>query len=412
MRSSGANQIQKIARRRCVKSTSRRAWTWAVVAAWIAWVGVGWCADCWSQDAADASNLGVGRQREVAVRQLERARATVEVARAAAARSKGELDQFLAAHFEFIRSRAGETLPEPRQPLPSTRPPKQVNQEAEQLNSQINELKLRRDDLLQRFTQAHPEVVDVENRLGELMLQLSSLEPDGADAESVTPGDVVDPSRPADAGSNRQSILLKQQQMAAEEYEQHVERWQASEEDLKTALDAEEWAAARLAAIQLPPASRPAIKTPDVINADPPVTGTAPAAQPPAVAMDDPSRQQGSQPLALAALLIALAVAALAAVRLARSSSDVYFENVDDLAAALALPVVGVITSTDNSVTASLSQSPATRWIRNATFACELLLAVIAFALVAYGVQNPGAMWHACTHPLESLSNIGRYLGN
>jgi hypothetical protein len=117
--------------------------------------------------------------------------------------------------------------------------------------------------------------------------------------------------------------------------------------------------------------------------------------------------------LALAALLIALAVAALAAVKLARSSSDVYFENVDDVAAALALPVVGVISPFDNAVSSSaLSQPPATRLVRHITLACELTLAVIAFALVAYGVQNPAALWHACTHPLESLGNIARFLAD
>ncbi len=343
---------------------------------------------------------------------MEHARAAVEVARAAAARSKQELDEFLAAHFEVMRSRAGESLPEPRQQSASKKPVSPVNQEAEQLNAQINALKLRRDELLQRFTQAHPEVLDVENRLGDLMLRLSSLQPGDTDAEALAPGDAVEDSEPADAGPNRQSIVLRQQQLAAEEYEQHVERWQAAEQDLKAALDVEERAAARLAAIESPPAPTPSISSIGIMNSEPAATEAAPVVQPTTAPMDSPSRQEGSQPLALAALLIALAVAALAAVRLARSSSDVYFENVDDVAAALALPVMGIITSTDSSTAASLSQPPAARWIRNATFACELLLAVIAFALVAYGVQNPGALWHACTHPWESLGNISRYLAN
>jgi hypothetical protein len=411
MQRSPVDRNQAIARRRGVRSTGLRAWTRVVVTAWIAWSGIACCMNCRTLDADDLTIVGVGRQREVAVRQLEQARAAVEVARSAAARSKQELDQFLAAHFEVMRSRSSEPLPEPkRRPSASTKPPQQANQEAERLNAQINELKLRRDDLLQRFTEAHPEVLDVENRLGDLMLRLSSIEPDGTDAESVTPGDFVDGSVPADAGLDRQSILLKQQQRAAEEYEQYVERWQAAEQDFKAALDVEERAAARLAAVQLPPA--PPMNAPGDVTSQPAATKAAPAVQPPAVAMDDTSRQQGSQPLALAALVIAVAVAALAAVRLARSSSDVYFENVDDVAAALALPVMGVITSTDNSATASSPHPPAARWIRNATFACELILAVIAFALVAYGVQKPGALWHACMHPLESLGNIGRYLAN
>ena len=117
--------------------------------------------------------------------------------------------------------------------------------------------------------------------------------------------------------------------------------------------------------------------------------------------------------MALAALLIALAVAALAAVKLARSSSDVYFESVDDVAAALALPIMGVISPFDNAAPSNaLPQSPATRLTRHVMLACELMLAVIAFALVAYGVQNPAALWLACTHPLESLGNIARCLAN
>lgn len=351
------------------------------------------------------------------MRQLERARAAVEVARSAAAKSKNELDQFLVAHFEYMRSRAAESLPEPRQPAPSAKRPTQTNREAEQLNAQINELKLHRDELLERYTNEHPEVADVESRLGDLMLRLSALEPAAESAESLAPGEVVDPSQPANPGPSQQSILLKQQQMAAEQYEQHVERWQAAEEDLKTALAAEERAVARLAAIKLapaPPSPTPAsAATPSVLTSEPSAAVAAPAPQRPAASTASEPRQQGSQPLALAALLIALAVAALAAVKLARSSSDVYFENVDDVAAALALPVVGVISAIDNVAPSMLLPQPADKRLsRHARLACELLLAVIAFALVAYGVQNPAALWHVCSHPLESLGNIARFLAD
>jgi hypothetical protein len=46
--------------------------------------------------------------------------------------------------------------------------------------------------------------------------------------------------------------------------------------------------------------------------------------------------------MALAALVLALAVAAVAAVRLARSSADPIFSSPDEVAAALAIPVVGI----------------------------------------------------------------------
>jgi hypothetical protein len=413
MRRSCADHGQESARLLRVVSLRLRAWTRTLVVSWIACVGlVSSALPCWGLDGADTGLLGIGRQREIATRQLERAQSAVEVARSAAAKSKKELDQFLIAHFETMRSRAAEPLPERRRPAPRIKPPTLTNREAEQLNAQIKELKLRRDDLLQRFTDVHPEVADVEGRLGELMLRLSSLEPAAENAESLAPSELVDP------GPSRQSILLKQQQMAAEQYEQHVERWQAAEEDLKTALDAEERAVARLASIQLRPAlpsmtPPPPTATPSILTSEPSVTVAAPAPSRPAASTAGESRQQGSQPLALAALLIALAVAALAAVKLARSSSDVYFENVDDVAAALALPVMGVLVPIDNVSSSILfSQRPATRMTRRAMLACELLLAVIAFAIVAYGVQNPSALWHVCMHPLESLGNIARFLAD
>jgi hypothetical protein len=413
MRRSCADHGQESARPRRAVSLRLRTRTRNLVIRWITWAGlISSALPCWGLDGLDTGLLGIARQREIATRQLDHARAAVEVARSAAAKCKNELDQFLVAHFEYMRSRAAESLPEPRQPAPSVKQPTQTNLEAERLNAQINELKLRRDELLERYTNAHPEVADVEGRLGDLMLRLSALEPAAENAESLAPGDVVDPSQPADPGPSRQqSILSKRQEMAAEQYEQHVERWQAAEQDLKAALDAEEQAVARLAAIQLPPAPTipsPAA-TPSVLTSESSVP--APAPHRPAASTAGEAPQQGSQPLALAALLIALAVAALAAVRLARSSSDVYFENVDDVAAALALPVVGVISAIDNAAPSILMLQPSpTRLSRHAMLACELLLAVIAFALVAYGVQNPAALWHVCTHPMESLGHIARFL--
>ena len=146
MRRSCADHGRENARLLRVVSLCLRAWTRTLVVAWIAWVGLASSAlPCWGLDGADTGLLGIGRQREIATRQLERARTAVEAARSAAAKSKNELDHFLISHFETMRSRAAEPLPEPRQPAPRVKPPKQNNREAEQLNAQINELKLRRD---------------------------------------------------------------------------------------------------------------------------------------------------------------------------------------------------------------------------------------------------------------------------
>jgi hypothetical protein len=403
-----ADHGQESARPKCAIPARMCAWSRKLVVCRVACaVLIATALPCLAIGEADTGLLGIQRQREIATRQLEHARAAVEVARSAAAKSKTELDQFLAAHFETMRSKAAEQAAEPRQPSPQATPAP-ANAEAEQLNTQINELKSRRDELLQRFTKAHPEVADVEGRLGDLMLRLSALEPATENAELVAPGDVVDASKPADDRLTRQSMLLKQQKLAAEQYEQHFERWQAAEDDLKT-LDSEERAAARLAAIQLPAPLEPTTAS-SILTGEPTVT---PSAAPPrsAASTSDDSQQQGSQPVALAALLIALAVAALAAVKLARSTNDVYFENVDDVAAALALPVVGVISPFDNAASSiAVPQPQPPRLIRQITLACELTLAVIAFALVAYGVQNPAALWQACTHPLQSLGNIVRFI--
>ena len=190
--------------------------------------------------------------------------------------------------------------------------------------------------------------------------------------------------------------------MAAQEYEQYLERWEAAEQDLSAALAAEERALERFGAIQLPPHPD---SLPEVHSAADPTTSIA--MEVPTRSDSGESRQQGSQPLALAALLIALAVAVLAAVKLARSGGEVFFENVDDMAAALALPVMGVISMSDNVV---IPQVPAPRLARQVSLVGEILLAVFAFALVAYGVQNPAALWQVFIHPLDSLSGAIRSL--
>ena len=308
MRRSCADHGQESARGQRVVSLRLRAWTRTLVVGWISPASDSFRALCLAGASTEPTRdswASGGNARSP--RDSWSAPATaVEAARSAAAKSKKELDQFLIAHFETMRSSAAEPLPERRQPAPRIKPPTRTNREAEQLNAQINELKLRRDELQQRYTDVHPEVADVEGRLGDLMLRLSSLEPAAENAESLCRGDVVDPSELVDSGPSRQSILLKQQRMAAEQYEQHVERWQAAEEDLKTALDAEERAVARLASIQLPPAlpsmtPPPPAATPSILTSEPSVTVAAPAPPRPAASTASESRQQGSQPLALAA---------------------------------------------------------------------------------------------------------------
>jgi hypothetical protein len=109
----------------------------------------------------------------------------------------------------------------------------------------------------------------------------------------------------------------------------------------------------------------------------------------------------------MATLIVALAVAALAAVRLARSANETMFANADEITAALALPVVGVLPAVDSSAEPSLGS----RFVQGLVYLAQLLLALAVFALVAYAVQNIAAIATAVMHPIESLHSAATYLG-
>ncbi len=350
-------------------------------------------------DSLEAGILGVERQLETAKRQMKRAHEVVEPARTAVTATKSELDDFVAQHFRELGSQATDLLPQPQKPSVSST----AVEEAEKLRGQIEEFVAKRDQLLERFTEVHPEVAETEAHLAELSRRLTSLRAGARGAEDLPSGPAADPSNAADRGPiARSGVEKRRHRTAAEQYRQHIERWQAAQQDLHAALEAEEQAAARLAAIKLPSTTASVAPVPHSKPA-----AAAPIAAPTTtrkVAAPD-NHQQRSQSLALAALLIALAVAALAAVKLARSTGDTFFASVDDVAAALALPVVGVIPAVDRRAEIRAVRA---RVVRRSVFAAEILLAVAVFALVAYCVQNLSSAWQLCTHPLESLSRVTR----
>ena len=161
----------------------------------------------------------------------------------------------------------------------------------------------------------------------------------------------------------------------AEEYRLLLARWQDAEHNLQMALATEIVARDRLAAL----AAAPGPTAQGVL---------VPAEQPRKQASQqrgEGSSDSGSQSLALAALLIALAVAALAAVRLAHSES--IFSSIEEVAAGLALPIVGVIPA---SAANGHARSPV---VRLAILLGEVAVAFAAFAALAYGVQHVATLW-------------------
>jgi len=360
---------------------------------------------------SDPAVAALERQREEAGREVKRARQRVKEATDAVAVAKTRLDAYIAEHLEELsRTKSAET--------PENSAANQVSNEAltTQLNQQIEELTIERTQLLTRFTTSHPEVVNLDTRIAEISTQLHALSNPQSQRESLPPGEEVDGSS---AVANKEAAASKSRQArhreAVEQYQQAFRKWELAQHDLELALAAERAAVDRLAAAAPKPAAEriePA-KTVPQLTAEP-ETAAVPVAPPKPVvlaepksplAVEDPARM--SQQIALAALVIALAIAALAAVKLARTSNDTLFDGIDDIAAALALPVVGVLPSVERGGAVRLS----TRMAQGISFIAQLAVAVTIFALVAYAVQNLGAIGSTLAHPIESLQRLGGWLG-
>ncbi len=231
----------------------------------------------------------------------------------------------------------------------------------QRLESQLEELQAQREHLLESLTEAHPDVVDVEERIASVKERIASLADTVAD-----PAAAKALAEQAEQVTRQWSEYVQQHQdtskQAASTYQRLFDEWEAAQRHWDEARAAEATAADRLASLQqadektaaAPPTAQPAFSTPH----------KPPAELPPVVPVEPPRKaaplvpaghsghglrtpsSTGSQSVALAALLVALAVAALAAVRLARSSADPTFASADEAAAALALPVVGIVPAT------------------------------------------------------------------
>ncbi|HEV3136925.1 MAG TPA: hypothetical protein VGZ26_03455 [Pirellulales bacterium] len=346
---------------------------------------------------ADQHHSTWERERESAATELQLAHGAAEKARSAATSEKAQLDDFVRRHFDDHQQRGAAPLPKLREPKQQQRLPD--NPSSQQLKAQFAELKARREEMLTRLMPAHPDVVELDDRIAALFRRLA-LEPVPADGPAPRSAD----DRVDAADGSLAEFLASERERhkhSSAVYEELLARWQSADRDLQAAVESERQAAERLADIKPPvsPAAAVASVTP------PPFTQPLPLPKHSESRPTAKSRPQGSQPLALAVLLIALVVVALAAVKLARSSADVVFTSAAEVSAALALPVVGIIPA----VEMANDELPATRRVARGTrLLAEVLLAVAVFVAVAYLVQDPSIIWQICIDPADGLSRLMR----
>ncbi len=356
---------------------------------------------------------------------LNHARAAVSEAREAAVSAKAELEAAIAAgEVANEANRANDTPAVTSLPSRARAEDDPVaNADAAELATLrrlIAELKAERMELLAHLTHEHPLIVDADMRLAEYQRQLVVLTarptPDrGADqgdptlrfaAEEESVSAEVLPSVPATPLQQQADQRLQE---GSQRLRQAMAKWDAAQQILEAAVDAESATAQRIAALAaeharsqaataaMPPAKPTAPEMGEVAesqskSADEPNAHVAPHA---AAAADS---KRGSQPLVLAALIVALVIAAIASVKLARATDESVFAGADDAAAVLSLPVVGVIPAP----TLALAHGTVFQRYRTLTFLAQVLVAVVVFATVAFFVQNPGFIWQLITDPASA----------
>ncbi len=333
--------------------------------------GAAQTADVTSELAANPAT-----RREAAELELREANEAVRQAREALGTARSKLEKFVATHFAQQQEEAAEPAPPEHRAAPELKP---EGEEYQRLNEQLRSLQAQRDQLLDRLTPAHPEVVDLDQRIQGVSQRIEALEQAAKGSASDSPDNFE--------GSNRSQYIasLKSRQLeASERYRQLRADVRTAERDLRQAIARETEATERLARLPAETPSKTSTPTP-VAAAPVPVEPSGPTG-------DNASREAMSQQLALAAFLLALVVAAWASVKLARSSSDVMFSSVDDVATTLALPVVGVIPAAApaRAVAVPAAASPLRSTL---VLLGQIVLAIVVFAAVAYCVQNVAPFW-------------------
>jgi len=355
------------------------------------------CVLCMPVPAFAIDLLGLGRANapvanSSAERELQTIRDAVAKARAQAAAAKLELDVFVVQHFAQQRATGSEPLPEAAPVAPAEEAA--TDPRIERLQQQIDQWAGQREELLQRFTESHPEVAELEQRITEAEKKLSSLE-----------HTIPDPKAPSGAASTADSVSLQEraalqqrlQRESAARHDQLFEAWQAADRDLQAALNAEQAALRVMAALPSGGEEQPQPQ-PQSIAATP----AAPSL------FDDQPHEPESHPVVLAILLVSLVVAAVASIGLARSTRDGAFGSIEDVAAALSLPVVGMVPSSRLSGGAAWSLPGLNR---SAILGVQLVLAVGIFALVAVAVQNPQLIMQLFHDPAEAWQGVLRCFG-
>jgi hypothetical protein len=354
---------------------------------------------------------------------LNRARGAVSEARDAAVSAKAELEAAIAAVEEANESgRANDKTVVPSstsRARPASDAVADANaEELATLRRLIAELKAERMELLAHLTHRHPLIVDADLRLEEYQRQLVVLtartaaeqgaEHDqtlrfAADDESVSVRETPSTHSNALEPEADQRLLEGSQRLR-----QAMAKWDAAQEMLEAAVDAESATAERIAALaaeksrsQAAAAMPPQVET-SALEMEIVAAADSEAPPDPDAAMHahraapaDSEGTRGSQPLVLAALIVALVIAAIASVKLARATDESVFAGADDAAAVLSLPVVGVIPAP----TAAMAHGNVFQRYRTLTFLAQVLVAVAVFALVAFFIEKPGFVWQLLTDP-------------
>lgn len=376
---------------------AQRSYRW-VLLLFALWTLLGGSGRAWAFDPP-AENAA-SQDRPQAAAALSTAQDDVQHAKAVAKEARARLDAFLSKHFEMPRH--AEVASPPNLPPPAT---ELANPELTRLQSQLEELQAERERLLSTLTEAHPEVVDADGKIAALKARLAKLGTAG-EPESEPVDEGFDGKRDRDWAERQK----RQSEDDAAEYQRLFDDWEAAEQALDAARTAESLAAEHLAAIPLHLPAKPRASHPSQANIEqrPARNDGAveskltsqridlPASAPPAS-----TTSSGTQTLALASLAIALAIAALAAVRLARSSADPLFSSADEAAAALAIPVVGIVPAAASGAARAIV--PARKGLR---LLVQLLLALLVFCVVAYSIKNADEIWRFFADPVPGLRSF------
>lgn len=334
--------------------------------------------------------------RTAAERELESARAAVLKARATAVAAKRELEAAVAASTSAAAAPASESQQAGREAgvrgesadrSPGTRSwastlAQAKSSEIDALHRLIADLKAERSQLLEHLMPRHPLIIDADVRIEEYEKQLTELAAAGAPGKAVEgprSNKLVVPAAPGTTGAGADTTSGRQE--AALALDEALAKWEKAQRMLETAMEHQSSAAQQLAAI----ASQAPVAEPAVVVAtseSKPAMPSQPVSESNGTLSREPS---ASHPLVLVALIVALVVAAVASVKLARASDSSVFAGPDDAAATLSLPVVGVIPATSHAVV----HSSFFQRYRAVTFLLQMLLAVMVFAVVAYVVQSP-----------------------